>query len=358
MESDRRKLRKHVRGSPRAAALEAAGALRMAGATLAIAACLFGVDLALGYRGLVAEEPGESIADVHVAHPRLGWTLRPGSVGRHRREGIFDVAYRIGGDGLRHVENRGPARSRLWIFGDSFAFGHGVADRETFASVLASRELPPGMHVANAGVMGYGIAQEVQRLVELQGRIAPGDLVLFAPLSTDLERSLDFFRYPSRHLFRASKGRVERFPDWRDGRLVAAALDTPWSRAKALLYHARYTGRGIERIHHLLVPPRAVEETHAMLAHAREIAEGRGARFLLLFLPHPEECLSGRYRVDVSSFEFPDLMGSFPRDREGVDAIRLPEDGHWNARGHALAAAAVARVLREGGFLEARDGNG
>jgi hypothetical protein len=62
--------------------------------------------------------------------------------------------------------------------------------------------------------------------------------------------------------------------------------------------------------------------------------------------------------VDVSSFEFPDLMSSFPRDPEGVDAIRLPEDGHWNAAGHALAAAAVARVLREGGLLGARDGNG
>ena len=341
MKSDTAPIRKHA---------------RVVLTTLGLFVVLLGVDVSLGYRKLAAGDGDEHIEGVHVAHPRLGWALQAGSLGRHRSPGNFDVRYRISPDGLREsgasATNRAVPERRLWIFGDSFTFGHGVADDETFASVLAARVLPHGTEVLNAGVMGYGIAQQLQRLLELKDRVARGDVVLFAPLSTDLERSYDHFRYASRHLFRDSKGVVEQFPDWRDGRLVAVALDTPANRVKALLYHAKYTGRGLQRVHQLLDPPGITEETHAMIERAREVAEGQGAHFVLLFLPHPEECLTGRYRVDLSSFDLPDLMHFFPSDPEGIDAIRFPSDSHWNARGHALAATAVASVLHDRGLLE------
>jgi lysophospholipase L1-like esterase len=44
-----------------------------------------------------------------------------------------------------------------------------------------------------------------------------------------------------------------------------------------------------------------------------------------------------------------DLLGTM-RDAAKVAAVYKPRDGHWNARGNAVAAAAIARWLREDGW--------
>ena len=104
---------------------------------------------------------------------------------------------------------------------------------------MARRWLAPDVHVRNAGVAAYGLPQQVQRLALLEDRIEPGDLVLFTPISNDLERTLGEFTYVSRFLFRRFGGeRVEVLPELRDGALVTARLDTPANRVRALLYHA------------------------------------------------------------------------------------------------------------------------
>ncbi len=318
--------------------------------TVALLLGLLGVDVWLGYRKMVAGNSDEIIQAVHRPHPTLGWVPQPGT-GRHDRPGNFSARYGIDDDGLRHVDNAGEPVHRLWLFGDSFAFGHGVGDSDTFASVLAREWLAPGIHVRNAGVMGYGVAQEVQRLIELAGQIQPGDRVVFAPISVDVERSLKHFAHPSKYLFREEKGQIEGYPDLRDGKLVTVPFDTLSNRVRALLYNARFTGAGIQRLHHLVIPPQSVEETRELMQIARAVSEARGARFAWLFLPHPRELLADGYRADLSGLVFTDLKRFFPRDPDEVAAIHFPDDPHWNARGHALAAGAVAEALLQEGVL-------
>ena len=130
--------------------------------------------------------------------------------------------------------------------------------------------------------------------------------------------------------------------DLQDGRLVIAPFDTFGNRVRALLYNARYTGRGLQRLHHMFAPPNAVEETARLMEIARGISEARGARFAWLFLPHPRECVTDAYRVDLTGLVFPDMRPFFPRDAESVARIQLTGDPHWNGQGHALAARAVA----------------
>ncbi len=325
-------------------------------ATVALVASLFGVDAYLGYRGMAHPNPDEAIQSVYAPHPRLGWAPVPGATGRHQSPGSFDVVYGIDADGLRRVPNRGAARRRVWAFGDSFTFGVGVEDDEAWPSVLAREWLAPDVHVMNAGVAAYGLPQELQRLVELQDRVQPGDLVLFTPISNDIERTLPEFAYLSRFLFgRMAKRRVEACPDLRDGELVTARLDTPSNRVKAILYHAKYTGASIRRIAHWLWPPHTAEDAHIIVELARGVAQRHGARFALLFLPTPEECGAGAYRVDVSPFDVPDLRSGFPRDPAELARIRFGRDGHWNARGHELAARAIVETLTRTGALAAED---
>ena len=317
---------------------------------LLLLSLFLGLDVWLGYRKMVNGNSAEQVAGVHQPHSNLGWEPMPGT-GRHERAGDFSVRYSVDPDGLRHVPNQGEVRSRLWLFGDSFTFGHGVQDDEAWPSVMAREFLAPGLHVRNAGVMGYGLAQQVQRLLELEGEIQAGDRVVFAPVAVDLERSLKHFGHPSKYLFREEKGRVEGYPDLVDGRLVTARFDTPAQRLRALLYNARYTGRGLQRLHHWLAPPAALEEARRLMEIARAVAEGRGARFAWLLLPQPRECLTDGYRVELSGLDFPDLKPFFPGDAEGVAAIQFPNDPHWNARGHEMAARAVSATLLEQGVL-------
>jgi len=320
-------------------------------ASVALFSAVIAVDAWLGWRALARDTPGEEIRGVHVADDRLGWALDRGGEGLHRSEGNFDVRYGIDERGFRRVANRGEAVRRLFVFGDSFTFGHGVEDDGTWTSVLASRLLRPGEHVVNAGVMGYGITQMLQRLADLAPEIEPGDLVLFAPTSDDFVRTYDWFTYPSRHLLRRSKGEVAYFPDLRDGRLVTTRMDTPWNRVKALLFHAKLTGPAFERIFHALEGVDPERDARATIAAAREIAARRGARFALVLLPYPRECERGAYDVDVSAVEPIDLMPGFPSSPDETARIHFPRDPHWNRLGHEIAARAVAQALLADGDL-------
>jgi GDSL-like lipase/acylhydrolase family protein len=326
-------------------------ALGVAVASAALFSAVIAVDVWLGYRALVREPPGEEIRGVHVADLRLGWALEKGGAGIHRSEGNFDVRYGIDERGFRRVANRGEPVRRLFVFGDSFTFGHGVDDGSTWTSVLASRLLRPGEHVVNAGVMGYGITQMLQRLADLEPEIEPGDLVLFAPTSDDFVRTYDWFTYPSRHLLRRSKGEVATFPDLRDGRLVTADLDTRWNRMKALLFHAKLTGPAFERIFHALEGVDPARDGRAAIAMAREIAARRGARFALVVLPYPRECSNGAYDVDVSALGPIDLMPAFPSSPEETARIHFPRDPHWNPLCHEIAARGIAQALLADGDL-------
>jgi len=307
----------------------------------------------LGYWAVVSGQLADRGEGIHDTHPRLGWALKPGSTGIHASPGNFSVTYNIDSDGLRVVTNRGEARTRIWIFGDSFVFGHGVADADTLASRMARDWLAPGIHVVNAGVSGYGIAQQFQRLLELEDRIKPGDLVLFAPTSDDVERTFKSFRYPAQYLFREkSHGQIEVCPDLQNGALVTAQLDTPWNHIKALFYRALLTGRGLAGLHDVFYPPHALEEARTMVELARAAAAKRGARFALVILPRPEECGTDGYRADLSGLAFLDIKRFFPVEPREIAAIGFPTDHHWNARGHAIAAEAIVRTLLERGVLK------
>ena len=330
-------------------------ALGVAAVSGALFAAVIGVDAWLGYRALSREPPGEEIRGVHVADDRLGWALEKNGAGIHRSAGNFDVRYGIDARGFRRVANRGDPVRRIFVFGDSFTFGHGVEDDATYTSRMAQHYLRPGEHVVNAGVMGYGITQMLQRLADLEPEIQPGDLVLFAPTSDDFVRTFAWFSYPSRHLLRRSKGDVAFFPDLRDGRLVTARLDTPWNRLKALLFHAKLTGPAFERIFHAIEGVDAARDARATIAAARAIAVRRGARFALVLLPYPGECARGAYDVDVSAVAPLELMASFPNSREETAKIRFPGDPHWNARGHELAARAIVQALVASGDLSRED---
>lgn len=124
--------------------------------------------------------------------PVLSHALRPSWSGVHEK---FDFSVRVSTDanGYRstvHPEpsarSTSPAR-RILIVGDSFAFGWGVEDVETFASVLAARAGGSGpVEVTNAGVPGYS-ADQYLLFLRSRGFALDPDLVLVVLCANDVD---------------------------------------------------------------------------------------------------------------------------------------------------------------------------
>jgi hypothetical protein len=312
--------------------------------SLAFFVSLFlGVDMGLGYLELIRPSD-EIIENVHIPDDQLGWRPKPNSAGRHRSEG-FDVTYVLDEHGFKAVEQSGRPELRLFFFGDSYTFGHGVTNEDTFPNIIAAKYVTPPVHVYNTAVMGHGIVQMYQRFLLTLDQIQPGDLVIFTPLARDLERNLEDFMFPSQFVFNQGFLKVDRYPYYDGGQIKTAELRSPLNKFKTLLFNARFTGPNFYLLYRLLARPDTTAEALAMLESARQLTEQKGAKFSLFFLPRRSEAEHRRYDADISAFAYHDLMAYFPAQNEAVAAIGLAHDSHWNRLGHELAAIAVVDTL-------------
>ncbi|HOZ49163.1 MAG TPA: hypothetical protein PLO37_06905 [Candidatus Hydrogenedentes bacterium] len=299
---------------------------------------------------------GDEVAGhIHAPDPVLGWRLKPDSACRHVRPGDFDVAYTIDSDGYRTGRPAAEDEPTITFYGDSYTFGHGVEDNATFENVMADRYLAPQVGVRNAGVNGYGLTQMYARFLEDVDGLRPGDVVVFSPTASDIERSVQDFVFPYACAFARGEERIRvtHFPVFSNGGIEGIELRrTAWNRIKLLALMAPST-RGLwQGIHRAFVSDTTADAV-AMVGCARKAAECQGARFALVFLPRVSECAKGQYDRDLSRFAFEDIMSEFPSDKAELAALRFDSDPHWNAAGHAVAARAVTKAMVACGALDA-----
>lgn len=92
-------------------------------------------------------------------HPQLGWALTPDWQGKHRHHD-FDVSYRTDANGFRQQPaiTSDYGSPSIALLGDSFTFGFGVEDDETFAALMARAD--SGRNYLNFGIPGYSTDQQ------------------------------------------------------------------------------------------------------------------------------------------------------------------------------------------------------
>jgi len=208
--------------------------------------------------------------------PTKGWGLRPGRWDFAGRT-IAANSRGIRG-GSEYAAGRRPGVLRIVVMGDSFTFGEGVADDETFPSRLQAR-LGPGVEVLNLGVHGYGHDQMLIRLREEGLRYEP-DLVVLGYYADDVSRNALAFRDYAKPRFVL-----------RDGSLVltGSPVPTPGQVLAREIFrsHLKELVAMAWRSLHPQVRPSAdeVRLTAAILDAMRRTAESRGARFLIVDLP-------------------------------------------------------------------------
>lgn len=128
---------------------------------------------------------------IDAYHPILGWSPLKNTT----NVPIKGALVNINSDGIRGVKNypleKSPQNIRIALFGDSFSFGEGVNDDETYAALL--EKTLPNTEIINFSVHGYGIDQMSLRL-SLDGFKYNPDIVLYAFISDDIDRVILNFR--------------------------------------------------------------------------------------------------------------------------------------------------------------------
>ena len=117
--------------------------------------------------------------------PPPTWVYRPGSTVAFTWDGDplgvlppgARMETRVNALGLRGSLPAPGARSAV-VLGDSFTFGEGVAEAETFVGRLDAAWRGRGTRFVNAGVAGHGTVEEAARLVGLLDRLRPAAVLL------------------------------------------------------------------------------------------------------------------------------------------------------------------------------------
>lgn len=298
----------------------------------------------------------------------------------HRR---YPVDVRYDRHGFRNREDRDTAD--IVMIGDSFVEGS-IVSYEDIGSTRLEKSLQ--VPVLNLGQIGYGPQQQAAVLRRFGLPARPRVVVWMLFEGNDLTH--DFRRYQ------------QTVADWKRSTAREHGL---WRRSltrNSLAVLSRWTTKveidrtlAQHRGGRLSVPSAAGDDTMyfayelhgltdqdwqnvqaalAVIAESRNRAVEAGARFLLVFAPvkfrvYHDLCrftpetdparwtvndLPERIAVWAQEHDLP-FLDLTPALRMGAASGRLvyfPDDGHWNAEGHAVAAEQMAQWLRTANWLD------
>lgn len=302
------------------------------------------------------DEPTRLSFDRH--HPGRGWTL---AAGLHELPVFAGKQLSSNSRGLRGAREFATPKPagvfRIAFFGDSFTFGEGVGDDETFVHHVGRLLEPaagPALEVLNFGIHGYGHDQMLLYLRETLPLYQP-DVVVLGYVSDDSLRNLTTFRDFAKPRFRLRGGELV---------LEGAPVPTP----AELLARERWRSRFLD----LLVMAREriawrwggrAEEvdrlTEALLAAIVNESRAAGARPAIVLLP-----AFGELRATESAPLPAEALVLQIAERERTPCLRLrplflerarlgaelDPTRHWSPREHRLAAGGIADFLRREGL--------
>ena len=276
---------------------------------------------------------------------------QPGAVARQQKNtGDFDVIVRIGPRGLRDDKDvAGATVDDIAVVGDSFAWGWGIEDGERFSDILQGL-LGRRVYNVSAPTNLTGYAALLDYAQALGGRFGR------AVVAVCMENDLYDYDTPQPPPAGGAAEAGWELREWLDRNsaayfLVTATVhQTPWLERIAV--RSGVITPNIEGIARNVYSEAAIESS------ARKVAELalKSPKLLVVIIPSrglwagnnravEEQVHTGfvvalaRRGIDVLDLRPLWKAGGRPLD------YHFANDGHWNARGHRLAAEAIARRL-------------
>jgi len=279
--------------------------------------------------------------------PEIGWRNRADVRARVRAERAFQITTDAEGwRGARSIDE-----SEVLVFGDSFAFGHGVDDRSLFADRSSS------VRMKALGANGYNMVQQLLWMERLRDRLAGKFVVWFAFYGNDLLDNLhpNFMHY-----------RTPFVRERRDGE--GWEIVTEHVREERWPFDPRWGYR--DKIAEVCTPTfqsaRVYSAAAFLVGRAREVCDSAGARLAVVGIPDPSMLEVDRRIAalrrrssspDAFDLTLPDRRFQEICTAHGVPFLalsgvvglhdHLPNDCHWTPRGHAKVAQALERLYRE-----------
>jgi lysophospholipase L1-like esterase len=255
---------------------------------------------------------------------------------------------------------RVPGQPRILFVGDSYTFGQGVSNNETFQHILG-RDYLQGWEVMNFGVPGYGAGQMLL-LFERVGAAYRPDVVVLGFFDRGFNRTLLRFRGYSKPYFMLSDGKLELF-----GTPVIAPEELyrlyetgerrfgSWNHSYVAAEIGRAIIRNFSNLHVSREGP-VWQLIAAILARFdRSVREAGAQPFLLIIPDRPGSTrrerlyqqLNDLAQEEATALGMPVLSVRDALSREDVSTIHRPREigGHLSARGHELVAQQLAAAL-------------
>jgi lysophospholipase L1-like esterase len=307
----------------------------------------------------------------HVFDPALGWRGRKLYTARFKRPD-FDVVIAHNAAGFRKQVNLdsklNQAPHRVFVFGDSFVWGWGVAQGEVFTDRL--NLLLPNYSVHNYGIDGIGTVVEYELFSkEVRKLVRPDDVVILMFCNNDFVDNVDRKKLHAE----AANGEVKVVNP-------AKPLTTPagdwiknhsylcnyvWFRAD--LYRLTRVNRKIED-ETLGSTMAETDERFAVVKHFlakfQADCEAARARFIVVHIPAQVELSESRAErpnkqanekargetmfsiTRALRIETIDLLPSFlARKNKTGETLTFTTDGHWNSTGHQAVAELLSEYL-------------
>jgi hypothetical protein len=324
------------------------------------------------------------------------YRLSPGYRGRIYNRAEYSNEIRINEAGLRGPELGSSSResSRVLMVGDSFVFGVGVEDSETFTALLPAGLSPEGIEAEglNAGIPAFGIPDAESWLRRHGVELNPDVVVIAVFLGNDLVDAspdreqillVDGLLVPSQsaggfkawlhrhsHLFVAVKGLLEQ-PGFQPLR-TKLGLGEPW-QVRTLREEL-----GVYRKSADLDLKPSIDATDEALGRFQDLSSQLGFELLAILIPSeiqldPERWQGSLTRLGLDSTEYDpstptrifqkllarheiptlDLGPAFAAGLSRGEELFFRFDRHWTVEGHQLAADELARFMAP--ILKSRD---
>jgi hypothetical protein len=288
-------------------------------------------------------------------HDRLlGWSNSPGA------DGVFDhprfrINVHINSKGLRDREyayERSPGTRRILVIGDSFVWGYGVEQHETFPKVLEA--LLPRVDVINAGVAGYGTDQELLWLRSEGVRYRP-DLVILVMCGNDDDENNSDLVYNVYH--------KPRFRQADHGEPLLTGVPVPLPSRALRLKHWILTHSALafqlkstiidplryQRHQREAVPAKGLGLTLALVDGIARVVRDIDARLVVVttvrYAPSAEfpydELVDGVRRQGIPVLDTERSPGY------RADTMLIPGDAHWNPAGHRFVAQQLRTMIED-----------
>jgi len=345
---------------------------------------MFSFSLAFGVVELYVRyyNPQEVTPIRFVFDPQRGDIPTPNQRGRKIRPGVFDHTYSNNSLGLRGSKEytyKRQTEHRILFLGDSFTYGFGVNDDQTFPYLTEKRLLKDhlSVEVMNSGCSGKGTDYELNFFQVLGKKFSPDLVVLCFGAN-------DFIDNERGEYFRISQdGEIARKPLNNNKGTIKTILYNlhgynwlvSWSQAANLVKDAaikwffrHFDPKAIKTGGLVVSYPEYFQgynnqenakSTEIYVRNLIQSVKEAGGSLMICYIPMSIEVEGYRKNGNIDQDEtvikniaqkydeaFYSLTPVFAASPESLRKLYfIPADGHWTAAGHALAAQYLSEQI-------------